>query len=89
MSLDPAISVRYVNTSKQLAVVLTKGSFTLAQWSPLMKLVDMKSLRGHSQFARARKDKTRLSVQAKEMSDDSYTRSALSEKHGFSHSWDS
>ena len=32
ISLDPAISVRYVNTSEQMADVLTKGSSTVVRW---------------------------------------------------------
>ena len=48
--------------------------------------------RGHETTSRpfsARKSSQRLNLFVKEMmSDDSYTRSALSEKHGFSHSWD-
>ena len=35
---DPGISVRYVNTTDQLADILTKGSFTSATWCHLCDL---------------------------------------------------
>ena len=38
---DPGISIRYVNTKMQIADILTKGSFTAAQWEVLCRLAQI------------------------------------------------
>ena len=39
--VDPGIFMKYVNTKKQLADMLTKGSFTAAQWGELCSLFSL------------------------------------------------
>ena len=50
--VDPGIFMKYVNTKKQLADLLTKGSFTAAQWAELCQLFSLgpekESLKGSS-----------------------------------------
>ena len=50
--VDPGILMKYVNTKQQLADMLTKGSFTAAQWAHLRQLFSLgprkESLKGAS-----------------------------------------
>lgn len=39
--VDPGMFMKYVNTTKQLADMLTKGSFTAAQWAELCQLFSL------------------------------------------------
>ena len=38
---DPGINIRYVSTTKQIADILTKGSFTTKQWDELCRLAQV------------------------------------------------
>ena len=39
---DPGLFIRYVSTKQQIADMLTKGSFTAAQWKELLSLSDIR-----------------------------------------------
>ena len=42
-NLDPKIQIKYVDTKKQLADMLTKGSFTSDEWNRLLRLLNIMS----------------------------------------------
>ena len=41
INLDPQIQLKYIDTKKQLADILTKGNFTLDEWNHLLCLVNI------------------------------------------------
>ena len=41
MAKDPGIRIKYVGTKKQIAHILTKGSFTAQQWEALLRLAQI------------------------------------------------
>ena len=43
INLDPKIQIKYVDTTNQLAVMLTKGSFTRDEWNNLLHLFNIMS----------------------------------------------
>ena len=41
MNLDPKIQIKYIDTNKQHADILTKGNFTRDEWSNLLHLFNI------------------------------------------------
>ena len=41
INLDPKIQIKYIDTKKQLADILTKGNFTRDEWNHLLSLFDI------------------------------------------------
>lgn len=41
INLDPAVKLKYVGTKEQLADILTKGLFSVAQWNALLDLIQI------------------------------------------------
>ena len=39
VNLDATFSIRHVNTKEHMADILTLGSFTLSQWTDLIRLI--------------------------------------------------
>ena len=47
LQVDPGIIMKYVNTKRQVADILTKGNFTADQWNQLLNLSQITTLSKH------------------------------------------
>ena len=44
INLDPGIQIKYIDTKKQLADILTKGNFTRDEWNHMLSLFNISHL---------------------------------------------